>query len=166
MLKSVPQGTIETGLHQMEIHEHLGGEESGQTIWKELTEEFEEELKWVHITSDSIWNTAREREIKRPFTQSERKLIASVQTSESVTQTRFWRLRPDGLVFRLSTKTKSGILCILEFKRMSDVTDQYLIRVHSRAENQYVSLKRALGVTLHHQGSQVEQISFRVSVPQ
>ena len=131
MLKSVPQGTIETGLHQMEIHEHLGGEESGQTIWKELTEEFEEELKWVHITSDSIWNTGRELEIKCPFTQSDLKLIASDQTSESVTQTRFWRLRPDGLPFRLPTKTKVGTLCILEFKSMSDVTDQYLTRARS-----------------------------------
>ena len=110
MLKSVPQGTIETGLHQMEIHEHLGGEESGQTIWKELTEEFEEELKCLDITVDSIWNTGRELEIKCPFTQSELKLIASDQTSESVTQTRFWRLRPDDLVFRLSTETKGGTL--------------------------------------------------------
>ena len=136
MLKSVPQGTIETGLHQMEIHEHLGGEESGQTIWKELTEEFEEELKCLDITVDSIWNTGRELEIKCPFTQSELKLIASDQTSESVTQTRFWRLRPDVPVFRLPTETKTGTLCILDNKNMSDVTDQYLIRVRSRVEDQ------------------------------
>ena len=136
MLESVPQGTSETGLHQMEIHEHLGGEESGQTIWKELTEEFEEELKCLDITVDSIWNTGRELEIKCPFTQSELKLIASDQTSESVTQTRFWRLRPDVLVFRLPTETKTGTLSILDNKNMSDVTDQYLIRVRSRVEDQ------------------------------
>ena len=69
-------------------------------------------------------------------------------------------LRPDGLAFRLPTETKAGTLCILEFKRMSDVTDQYLIRARSRAEDQYASLKRALGATLQHQGWQVEQISF------
>ena len=115
---------------------------------------------------DSIWNAARELESKHPFTQSDLKLIVADQTSESVTQARFWRLRPDVLAFRLTTKAKAGTLCILEFKRMSDVTDQYLTRARSRVENQYVSLKRALGVTLHHQGSQVEQISFRVSVPQ
>ena len=43
---------------------------------------------------------------------------------------------------------------------MSDVTVQYLIRARSRAENQYASLRRALGSTLQHQGWQVEQISF------
>ena len=68
-------------------------------LWKELTEEFEEELKLLNITVDSIWNTGREREIKSLFTQSELKLIVSGQTSESVLQTRFWRVRPDGLVF-------------------------------------------------------------------
>ncbi len=75
-------------------------------------------------------------------------------------KTRFRRLRPDGLEFRLSTKASAGTLCILEFKRMSDVTDQYLTRVRSRTENQYESLKRTLGVTLQYQGCQVEQIIF------
>ena len=45
---------------------------------------------------------------------------------------------------------------------MSDVTDQYLTRTRSRAENQYESLWRALGETLQHQGCQVEQIRFIV----
>ena len=70
---------------------------------------------------------------------------SDVQIRESVVQTRLWSLRPDGLAFRLSTKTKAGMFCILEFKRMSDGTDQYLIRARSRAENQYASLRRALG---------------------
>ena len=69
---------------------------------------------------------------------------------------RFWRMRPDDIVFRPSTKTKAGVVCILEFKLMSDVTDQYLLRARSRAENQYESLRRALGVTLQHQRWQVE----------
>ena len=88
------------------------------------------------------------------------KLIAAGQTSESVAQTRFWRLRPDGLTFRLPTNAKAGTLCILEFNCMIDVTDQYLTRARSRTENQYASLKRALGATLQHQGCQVEQIIF------
>ena len=45
---------------------------------------------------------------------------------------------------------------------MSDVTDQYLLRARSRAENQYESLRRALGVMLRRQGWQVEQVSFIV----
>ncbi len=91
--------------------------------------ELEEELQWPHITEDPIWNTVRERETKSPFTQSELKIIAVGQSRESVAQKRFWRLRPDGLEFRLTTKTKTGTLCILEFKRMSDVTIHYGIPV-------------------------------------
>ncbi len=60
----------------------------------------------------------------------------------------------------MPTETKTDIFCILEFKRMSDVTDQHLVRVRSRVENQYASLRRALGKTLQHQGRQVEKISF------
>jgi hypothetical protein len=35
---------------------------------------------------------------------------------------------------------QAGVFCILEFKHMSDVTDQYLLRARLRAENQYESL--------------------------
>jgi hypothetical protein len=58
------------------------------------------------------------------------------------------------------TETKSGTFCILEFKWMSDVIDQYLIRVRFQAENQYESLWRTLGGTLQHQGWCVDQISL------
>ena len=45
-------------------------------------------------------------------------LTEAGQRRESVAQTRLWRMRPDGLAFRLPTKTKAGTLCILEFKRI------------------------------------------------
>ena len=47
---------------------------------------------------------------------------------------------------------------------MSDVADQCLLRARFRAENQYESLRRALGITLQHQGWKVEQISFIAGV--
>ena len=43
---------------------------------------------------------------------------------------------------------------------MSDVTDQYLLWARSRAEKQYESLRRALGITLQRQRWQVERINF------
>ena len=52
-----------------------------ETIWKELVEEFEEELKWLNITVDSIWNTARERKMKHPFTQFSRVHFSSWNSS-------------------------------------------------------------------------------------
>ena len=102
----------------------------------------------------------RDRETNRPLTQTESKLAREGLNREKISQTRFWRLRPDVIVFLPPTESKAGIFCILEFKRMSDITDQYLIRARSRAENQYASLRRALGDTIQRQGWRVEQISF------
>jgi hypothetical protein len=53
------------------------------------------------------------------------------------------------------TKTKSGVFCILEFKKMSDVADQYIGGARQAAEDQYASyasLRTALSNTLRHQG--------------
>ena len=62
--------------------------------------------------------------------------------------------------FRMPTKTKSGVFGIIKFKRMSDVTDQYLLRARQVAEDQYDSIIITLRNTLQHQGLMVKQISF------
>ena len=100
------------------------------------------------------------QEINRPLTQAESKLALEDLNKETITQTRFWRLRPDDIAFCPTTESKEVIFCILEFKRMSDITDQYLIRTRPRPENQYVSLRRDLGETIQSQDWRVEQISF------
>ncbi len=58
------------------------------------------------------------------------------------------------------TKGKSGSFIILELKRMSDVTDQYIVRSRQSAEEQYASLRLALSKTLQLQGWSVKQVSF------
>ncbi len=64
-------------------------------------------------------------------------------------------------MFRPPTKTKSGVFCILEFKLMSDVTDQHLGRSRQKVtEDQYDSLRSDLSKTIEHQGSMVNRISF------
>jgi hypothetical protein len=73
---------------------------------------------------------------------------------------RFWQMRPDDISFRMPTKTKSGVFCILDFQRMSDVTDQYLLRARQVTEDQYDSLRIALSNTLQRQGWEVKQIRF------
>ena len=59
-----------------------------------------------------------------------------------------------------TTKEKSSSFIILEFKRMSDVTDQYIVRVRQVAEEKYVSLRTALSETLHLHGWGVKQVGF------
>ena len=60
----------------------------------------------------------------------------------------------------MPTKEKSGELVILELKRMSCVTDQYVRRARNVAEAQYVSIKSALERTIGPQGWIVSQRSF------
>ncbi len=60
----------------------------------------------------------------------------------------------------MPTTETAGELVILEFKRMSCVTDQYVNRARNVAEAQYVSIKSALERTLNPQGWTVSQRSF------
>ena len=62
-------------------------------------------------------------QIARPLMPSDIKRMQEDKVSmETVAEERFWRKRPDGIAFRISTKPKSGVVfCILEYKRMSDV---------------------------------------------
>jgi len=69
-------------------------------------------------------------------------------------------MRPDGIAVLPPVGNKTVIFCILEYKCMSDFTDQYLRRSKSTDENQYVSLRSALSDVIHHQDWKVEQIRF------
>ena len=60
----------------------------------------------------------------------------------------------------MPTKTKTGVICLLEFKHMSDVTSHYIVRAKRVAEAQYASLRSALVITIHRQGWKVEQVIF------
>jgi hypothetical protein len=71
-----------------------------------------------------------------------------------------WKKRPDGFPVKIPTETKTGELVILEFKRMSCVTDQYVTWAKNVAIAQYTLIKFALERTLHRQGWTVIQKSF------
>ncbi len=75
-----------------------------------------------------------------------------------IVKERFWRMQPDGIVVLPPVGNKSGVFCILEHKRMSDVCDRYLTRVIT--ETQYVSLRSGISETIQRQGWKVDQIRF------
>ena len=71
-------------------------------------------------------------------------------------------LRDDTLyVSVIPTETKLGEFVILEFKRMSDVTDQYVTWTKRVTENQYVFIISSLNNTIRPQGWLVKQVNFR-----
>ena len=61
-------------------------------------------------------------------------------------------------MFRPPTESKEGVWCILEFKRMSDVTDQYLLQDRFRGDNQDEYLRRDLDIPLQRQGWNVDLV--------
>ena len=67
----------------------------------------------------------------------------------------FWNTTREGEMRR--PRTQEGVICLLEFKRMSDVTNRYIVRDKLEAEVQYESLRSALTKTMQRQGWMVEQ---------
>jgi hypothetical protein len=137
----------------------ISGEKCLQTIWNEIPSEIEG-LQYLNLKQDAIWNAARTREMDRPLTQGEARRVQEGQSKEAIAKERFWRMRPDGIAVLPPAGNKAGVFCILEYKRMSDVCDRYLIRAKLTAENQYASLRSAISDAIQRQGWKVEQISF------
>jgi hypothetical protein len=52
----------------------------------------------------------------------------------------------------MPTDTKSGVICLMEFKRMSDVTSHYIVRTKRVTVAQYESLRSALDKDIQHSG--------------
>ena len=94
------------------------------------------------------------------MTVSEEERCKTGTPRETIVEERIWNKRPDGLAIKMSTLEKVGEFVILEFKRMSDVNDQYVTWSKRVAIAQYVSIKSALEQTLDHQGCLVSQRRF------
>ena len=79
--------------------------------------------------------------MKHPLTRAETTRKQQGISHEQITEDRLWNKRPDGIAFKMPTDTKLGVICLLEFKRMSDVTSHYIVRAKSVAMAQYESLR-------------------------
>jgi hypothetical protein len=63
--------------------------------------------------------------MQRPLTRAEMIHRQQGISHEQIAEDRLWNKRPDGIALQMPTDTKSGVICLLEFKRMSDVTSQH-----------------------------------------
>ena len=98
--------------------------------------------------------------MQRPLTEAETVRRQQGIPHERIAEDRLWNKRPDGIVFKMPEDSSSGVLCLLEFKRMSDVTSNYIVRAKSLAMAQYESLRTALDKALQRSGWVVHQRSF------
>ena len=100
------------------------------------------------------------KERNGPSPEDERDTLTTGVPRTVIVEARLWNKRTDGITIRMTTKDKQGEFVILKFKRMSDVTENYLSRAKDKEEEQYVSLKSALERSLGPQGWTVNQVSF------
>jgi hypothetical protein len=98
--------------------------------------------------------------MQHPLTRAEMTRRQQGISHEQIAEDRLWNKRPDGISFKIPTDTESGVICLLEFKRMSDVTSHYIVRARSVAMTQYESLRSALGKVMPRSGWVVHQRSF------
>jgi hypothetical protein len=59
-------------------------------------------------------------------TEAEERRYKAGAPREAIAEERIWNKRPDGLAIKMPTPETVAEFVILEFKRMSDVTDQYV----------------------------------------
>ena len=77
-------------------------------MWKELAQEFPE--VFGNCAVQTLWNTAREGEMRRPLTQEEEMQRKKGIPHEQIAQGRLWNKRPDGIAFKMPTKTKVEVI--------------------------------------------------------
>ena len=96
----------------------VSGEKCLQTIWDEITTDFED-LQYLNLTQETIWNATRTSEMARPLKQAEYTRIQEGIPRETVMKESFWRMRPDGIAVLPPAGNKAGTFCILEHNRTS-----------------------------------------------
>jgi hypothetical protein len=136
----------------------INGGKTLKTIWNELEAEFP--ATFNNYSVQLLENAATAQVGHHPLTEAEQRKRDAGITEETIAIDRLWKKRPDGFAIKKPTDTTGGELVILEFKRMSCVTDQYVKRAKNVAETQYNPLKSALLRTLGLQGWTVTQKSF------
>ena len=133
-------------------------EKNLRTMWTELTHDYPEVFNLC--SAQSLWFTSGKREMEHPLTSVERETLGTGVTLKTMTEVRLWNKRPDGISIKIPREDKLGEFVILEFKRMSDVIENYLTRVKEKEEGQYMSSKSVLERSLGPQGWVVKQVSF------
>jgi hypothetical protein len=102
------------------------------------------------------------REVARPWEEkweslkvNESKMVEQDLDDED-RQARFWRRRPDGF----TVNEQEHIIYVLEFKRVSDVGQEYVTETQQLAEAQHLAITQGLQKLFKDTQWTVEQLSF------
>ena len=71
-------------------------------------------------------NSARDTELRRPLTQEEEMRRKKGILHEQIAHDRLWNKRPDGIVFKMPTETKAGVIWLLKFNGLGRTSQLHL----------------------------------------
>ena len=91
----------------------INSEKCFRTVWRELAQEFP--VVFDQCAEQTLWNTSRDTELRRPLTQTEERRREKGIPQDKIAQDRLWNKRPDGVAFKMPTNTKAGVIFLLEF---------------------------------------------------
>jgi hypothetical protein len=83
----------------------INNEKCFRTVWKELAQEFP--AVFDQCEEQTLWNSTRDTEVRRPLTQSDERRRKSGIPQEQIAQDRLWNKRLDGVAFKIPTNTKA-----------------------------------------------------------
>ena len=107
------------------------GEQSIQTFWKETCRELYRRTTLTgdqaremtdETLEDIMWETARPWEERWDTLKMDESRVEEQEVDDEDKQARFWRRRPDGF----AVNEREHVIYILEFKRVSDTSEQYV----------------------------------------
>ena len=103
-----------------------------------------------------MWETARPWEERWDTLKMDESRVEEQEVDDEDKQARFWRHRPDGF----AVNEREHVIYILEFKRVSDTSDQYVSETQKLAETQHLDVTQGLKSLFKDTQWTVEQISF------
>ena len=143
----------------------LEGEQSMQTFWKKTCRELYRRTTLTEAQSGKMTDGVLEDttlEEARPWQEQWESLkvneseIVEPELEDDDRQARFWRRRPDGF----AVKEKEHMVCILEFKGVSNTGEKCVIETQKLAEIQQLAVTQGLEKRFTDTQWTVEQLSF------
>jgi hypothetical protein len=88
------------------------------------------------VLEDMMWEEARPWEERWETLKVDESRVEEQEVDDEDKQGRFWRRRPD----RFAVNEKDHVIYILEFKRVSDTSEEYVSETQKLAEIQHLTV--------------------------
>jgi hypothetical protein len=138
-----------------------------QTFWKKTGRELYRRTTLTEaqtrettdqVLDEAMWEEDRPWEEKWESLKVNESNMVEQELDDEDRQARFWRRRPDGF----AVNEKENIIYVLEFKRVSDAGQEYVVETQQLAEAQHLAVTQGLQKLFKDTQWTVERLSFVV----